>query len=84
MERQFDGKNYPVTGDSTSDIQPTRRLTIPPIAPAELLHPQLIEGWKGYDEQAWSFPGRQSRTVTVSGTDPNGNQINTTAVYNKQ
>ena len=60
---KFDGKDYPVTGDSTSDTRAYKKMdNSSQLRQTELLHPRTNcqEGWKGYDERVHCrFPGRQ-------------------------
>jgi hypothetical protein len=76
---KFDGKDYPVTGDPNED---TRSLT------------KVDEHTLGFNVKkdgkvvtsgriAVSADGK-SRTVTTSGTDPQGKRFRSTAVYEKQ
>ena len=76
---QFDGKDYPVTGDPNSD---TRSYTE--------IDSRTLE-FTGKKGSKVTISGRvvlaadgKSRTVTVSFTDAKGNTVNTTAVYDKQ
>jgi hypothetical protein len=76
---KFDGKEYPVTGDATSDMRSYTRVDD---------HTLELTGKKGGQV---TLTGRvqvsadgKSRTVTVSGTDPKGNKFTSTAVYDKQ
>src|SRR5262249_40049698 len=76
---KFDGKDYPVTGDSTSDMRSyktidarTMELTVKKDGKVTLTGRIVI-----------SADGR-SRTVTTSATDATGKKISNTAVYDKQ
>jgi hypothetical protein len=76
---KFDGKEYPVTGDATSDMRSYTRVDD---------HTLELTGKKGGQV---TLTGRvvvsadgKTRTVTVSGTDATGNKFSSTAVYDKQ
>ena len=76
---KFDGKDYPVTGDATSDARSYKKVDD---------HTLTFAGKKG---DKVTISGRilisadgKTRTVTVSGTDPKGNKVSSTAVYDKQ
>ncbi|HWO36121.1 MAG TPA: hypothetical protein VNO32_45600 [Candidatus Acidoferrum sp.] len=76
---KFDGKDYPVTGDSTSDARSVKKIDD---------HTLTFSVKKG---DKVLFTGRivlsadgKSRTVTTEGTDSSGKMISATAVYDKQ
>jgi len=76
---KFDGKDYPVTGDSTSDTRAVTKVDD---------HTLTFTVKKG---DKVLFTGRivlsadgKSRTVTTEGTDATGKKISATAVYDKQ
>jgi hypothetical protein len=76
---KFDGKDYPVTGDPTSDVRSYKRVD------DRTLEFTAKKGGKV------TLTGRvvvsadgKSRTVTTSGTDAKGSKISGTAVYDKQ
>jgi hypothetical protein len=76
---KFDGKDYPVTGDPTSDTRSYKRVDA---------HTLEVVGKKGAKATLSgtvkvSADGK-TRTVTVSGTDAKGNKTSTTAVYDKK
>lgn len=76
---KFDGKEYPVTGDSSSDSRSYRMVDD---------HTMTITGMKGGKQTLTgkivvSADGK-SRTVTTSGTDAQGKKTTTVAVYDKQ
>lgn len=85
---KFDGKDYPVTGDSTSDTRAYKKVdNFTNCAKLNFCTLELTAKKDGKVTMSGHIvvsPDGQSRTVTVSGTDPNGNKINTTAVYDKQ
>jgi hypothetical protein len=76
---KFDGKEYAVTGDATSDMRSYTRVDD---------HTLELTGKKGGQV---TLTGRvvvsadgKTRTVTVNGTDAKGNKFTSTAVYDKQ
>jgi hypothetical protein len=76
---KFDGKDYPVTGDPTSDTRSYKKVND---------HTLELTSKKGGQV---TMTGRvevaadgKSRTVTISGTDSSGKKISSTAVYDKQ
>ena len=76
---KFDGKDYPVTGDATSDMRSYRRIDS---------HTLSLTGKKG---DKIVLTGRitvsadgKTRTVTTTTTDSEGKKVSTTAVYDKQ
>jgi hypothetical protein len=76
---KFDGKDYPVTGDSTSDARSVKKiddhtLTFSVKKGAKVLFTGTI---------VLSADGK-SRTVTTEGTDSSGKKVTATAVYDKQ
>jgi hypothetical protein len=76
---KFDGKDYPVTGDPTSDTRAYKRVN------DHTLEVTNKKGDKGTTTAriVVSADGK-SRTVTSHGTDANGKKISSTAVYDKQ
>ena len=76
---KYDGKDYPVTGDPTSD---SRSLT------------KIDDHTLGFNVKKagkTTITGRivvaadgKSRTVTVNGTDPTGKKVSSTAIYDRQ
>lgn len=76
---KFDGKDYPVTGDPTSDARSYKKIND---------HTLTFAAKQGGKV---TFTGRvvisadgKTRTVTTSGTDSKGKKISSTAVYDKQ
>ena len=76
---KFDGKDYPVTGDPSSDARSYKKID------DRTLELTVKKGNKV------TFTGRiavaadgKSRTVTTSGTDAKGNKFTSSAVYDKQ
>jgi len=76
---KFDGKDYPVTGDSSADTRSYKRVDA---------HTLKLTNKKGdkvtmSGTAAVSADGK-TRTVTTSGTDASGKKVSATAVYDKQ
>jgi hypothetical protein len=76
---KFDGKDYPVTGDPASDMRSytkvnDRTLTLTLKKAGKVTTTGRI---------VLSADGK-SRTVTITGTDPQGKKVSGTAVYDKQ
>ncbi len=76
---KFDGKDYPVTGDPSSDMRSyktvderTLELTVKKDGKVTVTG-RIVMSEDG-----------KSRTVTLSGTDPQGKKFTQTAVYDKQ
>ena len=76
---KYDGKDYPVTGDSTSDARSVKKIDDHTLAFTVKKGDKVL------------FTGRivlsadgKSRTVTTEGTDSSGKKITATAVYDKQ
>ena len=76
---KYDGKDYPVTGDSTSDA---RSVTL---VNDHTLHVVVKKGGKPTltAHIVLSADGK-TRTVTTSATDATGAKVTSTAVYDKQ
>jgi hypothetical protein len=76
---KFDGKDYAVTGDPTSDMRSYKKVD------ANTLAMTIKKGGKTTmtGTVAVSADGK-TRTVTVSGTDSMGMKASMTAVYDKQ
>ena len=76
---KFDGKDYPVTGDASSDARSYKKVDD---------HTLTFMGKKGNKviisgRIVLSADGK-TRTVTASGTDAKGNKVSSSAVYDKQ
>lgn len=76
---KIDGKDYPVTGDSNSDARSYKKIND---------HTWAFTAKKGGKV---TLSGRvvvsadgKTRTVTVSGTNPQGKKVSSTVVYDKQ
>jgi hypothetical protein len=76
---KFDGKDYPVTGDPTSD---TRSIT--KIGDRTLGFNVKKGGTVIVSGRIVVSADGKSRTVTTSGTDSMGKKVKSTAVYDKQ
>ena len=76
---KFDGKDYPVTGDPTSDARSYQTIDARTLALSvkqggnETVTGRIVVAANG-----------KTRTVTTSGTDSKGNRISNTAAYDKQ
>ena len=76
---KFDGKDYPVTGDPSSD---TRSLKQVDERTSDLMVKK--NGKVTLSGKIVVSADGKSRTVTVSGTDAAGKKVTSTAVYDKQ
>jgi hypothetical protein len=76
---KFDGKDYPVTGDPSSDMRSYKKVN------DRTLGLTVKKGGKvtTTGRIVLSADGK-SRTLTISGTDANGKKFTSTAVYDKQ
>ena len=76
---KFDGKDYPLTGDSSADSRSYKKID------ARTMELTNKKGGKtvASGKITVSADGK-SRTVVVSGTDASGKKITSTAVYDKQ
>ncbi|HMK23333.1 MAG TPA: hypothetical protein VK466_13445 [Terriglobales bacterium] len=76
---KFDGKDYPLVGDPSADMRSYKKIDD---------HTTELTNKKGGKVTATGkiviAPDGKSRTVTVSATDPKGNKVEYTAVYDKQ
>jgi hypothetical protein len=76
---KFDGKDYPVTGDSSVDTRSYKRVDA---------HTLKLTNKKGdkviMSGTATVSADGKTRTVTISGTDASGKKVSATAVYDKQ
>jgi hypothetical protein len=76
---KFDGKDYPVTGDPTSDTRAIKEV--------DDHHYELTvkkDGKVTMTGKAVISADGKSRSVTVSGTSADGKKVESTAVYDKQ
>ncbi len=76
---KFDGKDYPVTGDPSSDTRSYKKVN-----DRTLTFTGKKDGKVAQTGRIAVSADGKSRTVTVSGTDPKGNKFSSTAVYDKQ
>jgi hypothetical protein len=76
---KFDGKDYPVTGDPTSDTRSLKKINDHTLTFAIKKGDKVTTTGR----IVLSADGK-TRTVTTTGTDPKGNKISGTAVYDKQ
>jgi hypothetical protein len=76
---KFDGKDYPLVGDPSSD---TRSYKVIDANTLELTGKK--DGKVTTTGRIVVAPDGKSRTVTATGTDANGGKINIVAVYDKQ
>jgi hypothetical protein len=76
---KFDGKDYPVTGDSASDVRSYKQVN------DHTLELTAKKGGKVTIEGKISVSADgKTRTVQASGTDPSGKKVMTEGVYDKQ
>jgi hypothetical protein len=76
---KFDGKNYPVTGDPTSDGRSYKKIDDRTLELTVTNHGKVTATGR----VVVSADGK-SRTVSTSGTDAKGKKFRNTAVYDKQ
>src|SRR4029434_2045440 len=76
---KFDGKDYPVTGDPTSDMRSYKQIN-----PRTLSLTNKKDGKVTLTGKITVAADGKSRTVVVSGKDASGKKVTSTAVYNKQ
>jgi hypothetical protein len=76
---KFDGKDYPVTGDPTSDARSYKKVDDTTLKLTNkkdgkvTVHGKIVVSADG-----------KTRTVTLNGTDPKGNKVKGTAAYDKE
>ena len=75
---KFDGKDYPLAGDPSS----TRAYTKVDDQTMKLVNKK--DGKVTSSGRIVVAPGGKSRTVTITGTTPDGKKMTSTAVYDKQ
>jgi hypothetical protein len=76
---KFDGKDYPVTGDPTSDTRAIKQID------AHNYELTVKKGGKvTMSGKAMISANGKTRTVTVSGTNAAGKKVEGTSVYDKQ
>lgn len=76
---KFDGKDYPVTGDSAEDARAVKKVNDRALT-ATLKKAGKVTG----TAEIVVAPDGKSRTVTVTRTDAGGKKVTSTAVYDKQ
>ena len=76
---KFDGRNYPVTGDPTSEARSYKKIDDRTLELTAWYHGRVLVTGR----IVVSADGK-SRTVTTRGTTPKGKQFTNTAVYDKQ
>jgi len=76
---KFDGNDYPVTGDPSSDARSYKK-----VDDRTLTFTAKKNGKVTLTGRIVVSADGKSRTVTTSGTDPKGNKVSSTAVYDKQ
>jgi hypothetical protein len=76
---KFDGKDYPVTGDSTSDARSVKKIDDHTLTFTVKKGDKVLTTGR----IVLSADGK-SRTVTTEGTDSSGKKVTATAVYDKQ
>ena len=76
---KFDGKDYPLTGDPTSDTRSYKKIDD---RTTDLTNKKA--GKVTTTAKIVISADGKTRTVTISGTDPKGNKVEATAVYDKQ
>jgi hypothetical protein len=76
---KFDGKDYPVTGDSNTDTRSYKKVNDHTLASTNKKGGKVTITAKG----VVSADGK-TRTVTITGTDSKGKKFTSTAVYDKQ
>jgi hypothetical protein len=76
---KFDGKDYPVTGDMSSDTRALKQID------DRNFDLTVKKGGKvTMTGKAVIAADGKSRTVTINATDPSGKKVTSTAVYDKQ
>jgi hypothetical protein len=76
---KFDGKDYPVTGDSSSDARSVKKVDDHTLTFAVKKGDKVLTTGR----IVLSADGK-TRTVTTEGTDSTGKKLTATAVYDKQ
>jgi hypothetical protein len=75
----FDGRDYPLTGDPTSDNRSYTR-----VSANELTLANKKDGKATTTGKIVVSADGKTRTLSVHGTDANGKKVSSTAVYDKQ
>ncbi len=76
---KFDGKDYPLTGDPTSDMRAYKQVNVHTL---ELINKK--DGKLTTTARVVVSTDGKSRTVTAHGTDAKGKKVTSTSVYDKQ
>src|SRR5438270_12333664 len=76
---KFDGKDYPVTGDPSTDTRSYKKVN-----DHTLTFTNAKDSKVTLTGRVVSAADGKSRTVTVSGTDSKGKKFTSTSVYDKQ
>ena len=76
---KFDGKDYPVTGDPTSDTRSLKKIDDHTMELTSKKAGKVVITGK-----LVIAPDGKSRTLTISGTDASGKKVSATSVYDKQ
>jgi hypothetical protein len=76
---KFDGKDYPLTGDPTSDERSYKTINDHTLAIANKKSGKVTTSGK-----IVVAPDGKSRTLSVTGTDSAGKKVSSVAVYDKQ
>jgi len=76
---KIDGKDYPVTGNPNADMRSYKRVN-----DETLTFTEKKAGKVTTSGRVVVAADGKSRTVTTTGTDPQGQKFNTTTVYDKQ
>lgn len=76
---KLDGKDYPVTGDPTSDTRSVKKVN-----DHTATFTVKKDEKKTMSGRIIVAPDGKSRTVTTSGTTPEGKKVSSTTVYDKQ
>jgi hypothetical protein len=76
---QFDGKDYPVTGDPTTDTRSYKRIDAHALALTN-----KKDGKATLTGRITVSADGKTRTVTTSATNAKGEKVSSTAVYDKQ
>jgi len=76
---KYDGKDYPVTGDPTTDTRSYKKVDDHTLTFINKKGDKVTISGRG----VVSADGK-TRTVTITGTDSKGTKFTTTAVYDKQ
>jgi len=76
---KFDGKDYPVTGDTNSDTRAYKKIDDHTVEVTVKKGGQVMVSGR-----VAVSPDGKTRTAHVNGTSPSGEKYHTTAVYDKQ